>query len=215
MASPPPRDVATAAAACRRSLQNVPFAAALLLAALVLGAHAGTAQAAFSALWGENGELWNGKGPLGGQLFDWSFAGEWSRMAASLPRSARGQPNPCALLRLYRCLMCSERAYRNLTAGPGCRFGKWPTQDVASPPPPPCPPARHSAGYKQGNEPLPSPPITRSIMEFDDGSMNDTAILKAALDWANSQPLTDGNDAVEAAAAAASSPPNDNSAWVL
>ena len=76
------------------------------------------------------------------------------------------------------------------------------------------PHTRRPAGYKQGNEPLPSPPITRSIMEFDDGSMNDTAVIKAALDWANSQPLTKGEEAAVAGAAATSSPPSDSSAWV-
>ncbi|KAL4437058.1 hypothetical protein ABPG75_004197 [Micractinium tetrahymenae] len=45
------------------------------------------------------------------------------------------------------------------------------------------------AGYKQGNEPLPSPLVTRSILDFRQPGMNDTAMFAAAFDWANSQPL--------------------------
>lgn len=48
------------------------------------------------------------------------------------------------------------------------------------------------AGYRQGAAPLPSPPVTRSVLDFSGRGMSDTAVIRAALDWANSQPLTDG-----------------------
>lgn len=44
------------------------------------------------------------------------------------------------------------------------------------------------AGYKQGNEPLPGPAVTRSVLDFRQPGMNDTAMFAAAFDWANSQP---------------------------
>ncbi|KAI3429363.1 hypothetical protein D9Q98_005458 [Chlorella vulgaris] len=47
------------------------------------------------------------------------------------------------------------------------------------------------AGYKQGNEPLPVPPVTRSVLTFRKAGMSDTKMFKAALAWAHSQPVTD------------------------
>lgn len=44
------------------------------------------------------------------------------------------------------------------------------------------------AGYKQGNEPLPSPPVTVSYKQFQKAGMSDTAALLAAVDWAHKQP---------------------------
>lgn len=150
------QEVAVARLECRLDQYNQPAApppqgaaAALPLAAmLLLSALGATAQPTYSSLWGANGELWDGTGPLGGQLFDWSYAGKQSRRR---PRH-------------------------------------WLVANHAGAHPHVCPPA----GYKQGNEPLPQPPVTRSVLEFYDDGMNDTAAIKAALDWANTQPLTDG-----------------------
>lgn len=47
------------------------------------------------------------------------------------------------------------------------------------------------AGYKQGNEPLPLPPVTRSVLMFRKPGMSDTGMLQAALAWAHLQPVTD------------------------
>ena len=44
------------------------------------------------------------------------------------------------------------------------------------------------AGYKQGNEPLPSPPVTVSYKQFQTPGMSDTAALLAAVAWAHKQP---------------------------
>ncbi|PRW57063.1 band 7 [Chlorella sorokiniana] len=46
------------------------------------------------------------------------------------------------------------------------------------------------AGYKQGNEPLPSPPVTVSYKQFQQAGMSDTQALLAAVDWAHKQPYT-------------------------
>ncbi|KAL4448197.1 hypothetical protein ABPG75_005416 [Micractinium tetrahymenae] len=42
------------------------------------------------------------------------------------------------------------------------------------------------AGYHQGNDPLPSPPVTKSVLDFKQGS-TDTEMLVKALDWAHQQ----------------------------
>jgi len=44
------------------------------------------------------------------------------------------------------------------------------------------------AGYKQGNEPLPSPPVTASYKQFQQPGMSDTDALLAAVAWAHQQP---------------------------
>jgi hypothetical protein len=51
-------------------------------------------------------------------------------------------------------------------------------------------PYRHwlPAGYHQGNDPLPNPPVTRSVLEFRKKGMSDTQMLMAAVDWANKVP---------------------------
>ncbi|EFN50959.1 hypothetical protein CHLNCDRAFT_141582 [Chlorella variabilis] len=43
------------------------------------------------------------------------------------------------------------------------------------------------AGYHQGNDPLPDPPVTKSVLDFKRRGMSDTAMLQAALSWANKQ----------------------------
>lgn len=50
------------------------------------------------------------------------------------------------------------------------------------------------AGYRQGNAPLPNPPVTRSVMDFKQPGMSDTDVLQAAVGWANSQPLEEGDE---------------------
>lgn len=47
------------------------------------------------------------------------------------------------------------------------------------------------AGYKQGAEHIPTPPVTRSVLDFRQPGASDTQMLVAALDWANAQNLTD------------------------
>ncbi|KAL4434670.1 hypothetical protein ABPG77_002793 [Micractinium sp. CCAP 211/92] len=47
------------------------------------------------------------------------------------------------------------------------------------------------AGYRQGNEPLPEPPVTRNVTDFRKSGMSDTEMLQAALAWAHKQPDTD------------------------
>lgn len=44
------------------------------------------------------------------------------------------------------------------------------------------------AGYKQGNEALPSPPVTVDYKQFQQPGMSDTQALLAAVDWAHKQP---------------------------
>lgn len=44
------------------------------------------------------------------------------------------------------------------------------------------------AGYKQGNEALPSPPVTVNYKQFQQPGMSDTQALLAAVDWAHKQP---------------------------
>lgn len=46
------------------------------------------------------------------------------------------------------------------------------------------------AGYKQGNEPLPSPPVTVSYKQFQQPGMSDSDALLAAVAWAHKQPYT-------------------------
>lgn len=47
------------------------------------------------------------------------------------------------------------------------------------------------AGYSQGNELLPEPPVTRNVTEFRKPGMSDTEMLQAALSWAHEQPDTE------------------------
>ena len=44
------------------------------------------------------------------------------------------------------------------------------------------------AGYKQGNEPLPTPPVTINYKTFQKAGMSDTQALLAALAWAQKLP---------------------------
>lgn len=43
------------------------------------------------------------------------------------------------------------------------------------------------AGYHQGNDPLPSPPVTKSVLDFKPGSRDDTEMLVKAVEWAHKQ----------------------------
>jgi activating signal cointegrator complex subunit 1 len=56
----------------------------------------------------------------------------------------------------------------------------------------PGPAAALCAGFKQGSEPLPTPPVTKSVEDFRKGGMSDTDMLEAALAWAHKQKLTEG-----------------------
>ena len=48
------------------------------------------------------------------------------------------------------------------------------------------------AGYHQGDDPLPTPPVTKWVTDFAAEGRNNSDMLIAAVDWANAQPLTDG-----------------------
>ncbi|PSC76256.1 glycosyltransferase family 77 isoform A [Micractinium conductrix] len=49
------------------------------------------------------------------------------------------------------------------------------------------------AGYMQGNSPLPTPPVTRSVLDFRKPRASDTDMFLAALAWAHRQPVTAGS----------------------
>ncbi|KAL4458833.1 hypothetical protein ABPG75_013698 [Micractinium tetrahymenae] len=49
------------------------------------------------------------------------------------------------------------------------------------------------AGYKQGNvDAPPTPAVTKNVTDFRKASMDDTAMIKAAIKWANAQPAAAG-----------------------
>lgn len=48
------------------------------------------------------------------------------------------------------------------------------------------------AGWRFGDEELPSPPVTRRLSDFLRPGVNDSAALQAAVDWANAQPESAG-----------------------
>lgn len=120
-----------------------------------------------SSLWGACGELWDPSGPL----LDFSFAGE-----AGLGACLEWKPASQHGLALRRHVQGST------FPDPASKYVHcWC-----------CLPCWRPAGYRQGAAPVPSPPATRSVLEFRLAGMDDTAMLQAALAWANSQPLTEG-----------------------
>lgn len=56
-------------------------------------------------------------------------------------------------------------------------------------PHPALPPALLPAGYRQGGVPLPTPPATRSVLDFRRAGGTDTQMLQDALAWAHAQPV--------------------------
>ena len=138
----------------------------LLLAAALLLTLATPAAAGKSKLWGSAGEAWSPSG----RLMDWSYAGEPGRAEA-----AAGRANACG----------HWAPLGPTTAAASSRAS---VQSVVPARPPARPPA---AGYHQGNAPLPQPPVTRPLSDFQRGK-SDTEALQAALDWAHRQPNNGG-----------------------
>lgn len=114
-------------------------------------------------------KLWGRNGELWdpkGPLPDFSYAGE------------QAQPPVVA------CLLCCEAAPALLELPALCVTAAL------------CAALPRPTGYKQGNEPLPVPPVTRSVLTFRKAGMSDTKMFKAALAWAHSRPVTDGEAAL-------------------
>ena len=52
--------------------------------------------------------------------------------------------------------------------------------------------AADAAGYHQGDDPLPSPPVTKWLKSFQKQGRTDQQAFEAMLDWAHAQPVTEG-----------------------
>ena len=149
---------------------QAPSTAALLAGVTLLLLLPSAATAAYSSLWGRNGELWDPAGPLP----DFSYAGG---LIGGFVVSLNVHSAAWVMLS---------------TAGP------WPVQCTAlvngrglsSPLCMSCMRPHMPAGYKQGNEPLPNPPVTRSVLKFKRPGMSDTQMFQAALAWAHKRSLT-------------------------
>ena len=146
------------------SLQRPAATVALLLAAAaVLVLAAPAAGASTSKYFGAAGEKWKPTGPF----MDFSYAG----MAVVLDLHAVFRAAP--LVQAGQAQQQQPHRCRRLNAA------------VAASHP-------SAAGYRQSNAAIPTPPVTKTLREFQAAGRSDTEAMLAMVAWANKQPAIAG-----------------------